>query len=152
MQEGGKGSGRGESWSLETHAEQFINKAPPGNKSLKRCVLLLAHLFELQREHGAAEPVEAFTAQAYKASCEALAHGGVWDAAWPLLGLPDPDERVPSMLSPAERVASAAYLKEKKMLRELHRANPKDPPPGRTPKSGGGGGGGAGGGAAASTD
>ena len=89
---------------------------------------------------------EAFTCQCYKAAMEALAHNGSWEAAWPILCLPDPDEKMASLVSPAEQVAVAALLKEKKTLKELTRARPAG---GDTPTGKGGGRGGSGKGSAA---
>jgi hypothetical protein len=87
-----------------------------GHKSLKKCLKILAHLYELQREYGAEPHVQAFTAQAYKASVEAVYANGSWELAWPLLGLPDPEEKARPITSPAERVALAALAKERKSL------------------------------------
>ena len=44
---------------------------------------------------------------------------GNWDLAWPLLGIPDPEERETQLLSPTERVAMTALAKEKKVLTDV---------------------------------
>ena len=47
---------------LETRADQVIDGVN-GHRSLKKAIKLLAHLFELCREHGASEQVGAFVVQ-----------------------------------------------------------------------------------------
>ncbi len=58
-------------------------------------------------------------AQAIKVTGDVCRSGGSWDLAWPLLGVPDLEEKDHQMLSPAERVAMAALAKERKVLAEV---------------------------------
>ena len=121
----------GEPWSLETHATNAVADVH-GHKALKKQLVIMAHLFELCREHGAAPQVEAFIAQSYKVVLETLANNGSWEMSWPILGLPDPDEKMASVLSPGEKVALAALVKEKKLLKDTQRAV-RPEVPARTP-------------------
>ena len=93
-------------------------------------LVILANLYDLGRVEGAPDRTQAFTAQAYKAAVEALNNNGDWSLAWPLIGLPDPDDRVRQVTMPAERVALVALAKERKLLKEAMTPPPKNPPKG----------------------
>ena len=99
-------------WSMERLAENRV-KEMEGHRTLKKCVILLAHLYEMQR-HREAEPIyaRAFTAQALKCALDAMNSKGAW-LTWPLLGLNDPDRTELSLTTANERVALAALAKEK---------------------------------------
>ena len=117
------------SWSVSENAERLCTRVP-GHISLKKFTVILAHLYQLQRRYGSnPEYPRAFTAQAYKVVSDTLQRGGCWELTWPLLGLADPEEREPQLLSATEKVAVAALHKERKVLQEVVAAVKKSRPP-----------------------
>jgi hypothetical protein len=105
-------------WSTEVHAQSTC-RAAEGHKTLQKLITILGHLCELLRQRPQnPEYGRAFALQAYKASLEALKNNGNWELAWPLLGIPSPDENLESIVAPAERVALVALQKERRMLKE----------------------------------
>ena len=98
----------GEAWSFVSHADSVWDTVA-GHKSCKKCFKILAHLYGLLREYGTEPHVEASCARAYKASVEAVCANASWELAWPVLGFPDPEEKVRPITIPAERVALAAW-------------------------------------------
>ena len=91
-------------------------------------IIILGHLCELFRIYPSnPEYPQSFACQAYKAGLEAAQNQGSWELAWPLLGLPDPDRKEPSIASGTERVALATLAKEKKVFLEV--ANRTRPTP-----------------------
>ena len=81
-------------------------------------ILSIAHLYELFRLHPhEPEHPQAFCGALYKAAIEASRNNGAWDMSWPLLGLEDPDETQPTILSGSERVAVPALVREQQVLK-----------------------------------
>ena len=90
---------------------------------MKKLLRILGHTYELMRRHPTDPSLaRAFVAQSFKVSLEVSRAGGSWDLAWPLLGLPDPEEGESQALSLAERVAMAALAKERKVLPAISQA------------------------------
>ena len=105
-------------WSLEQHARQ-VNSEIDGHRTLKKFILVMAHLFELQKQYREYPQVShAFTMTAYKCAVAAAGANGSWELSWDLLGLPDPDASTRPLMSSAEQVAMVALAKERKVLSE----------------------------------
>ena len=122
----------GVTWKVTDNAERSIERVD-GHVSLKKGVSILAHAYDLCRRYPQnPEYIRAFLAQGYKVSLDALIRHGSWELSWPLLGIPDPEEKESQLLSPTERVAVAALAKEKKVLLEVAnsvRTQPRRPRP-----------------------
>ena len=112
----------GMSWSVEDHSRRAA-AALNGHRTLQKTLVILGHAYELFRlypEHP--QYAKAFIAQAYKVSLDAAQRNGSWALAWPLLGIPDPDENYRPPFAATEQVAMAALAKEKKALAEVAKA------------------------------
>ena len=80
------------------------------HRTLAVMITVLARGYELSRQGRPNGPhMCAFVGQAFKCALEASKRKDSWWLQWPLLGLPDPDERGTSHTPPTGRVGSAAY-------------------------------------------
>ena len=112
----------GQAWSCSQAADRQIERMT-GHVTMKKLLRILGHTYELMRRHPTDPSLaRAFVAQSFKVSLEVSRAGGSWDLAWPLLGLPDPEEGESQALSPGERVAMAALAKERKVLSDISQA------------------------------
>ena len=137
----------GQPWSLSQHS-RMVCENTQGHRVLKRCLVMMSHLYDLAKVERAPSRLTASVGQFYKVLNETVINQGSWELSWPLSGLPDPDERIRSTASAAERVALVALAKEKKLLREAVAAHPGPKEyqgTGKQPKGGGKASGGAGG-------
>jgi len=137
----------GQPWSLSQHS-RMVCENTQGHRVLKRCLVMMSHLYDLAKVERAPSRLTASVGQFYKVLNETVINQGSWELSWPLSGLPDPDERIRSTASAAERVALVALAKEKKLLREAVAAHPGPKEyqgTGKPPKGGGKASGGAGG-------
>jgi hypothetical protein len=106
----------GQAWSLEAIARSHVAQLE-GHRTLAKTIVILAHAYELCRQSPNSDPrARAFLGQSFKCALEASNNKGSWNLVWPLLGLPDPDDKSLSLMSAAEKVGVAAYQKEKTIL------------------------------------
>jgi hypothetical protein len=96
---------------------ESVNEALEGQRTLKNLIALLNHWVALHR-HLSPERPRAFSLQSLTASIEAARSGKLWELAWPLWGIRDPDARRPSITVPAENVAFVAFANEMERLTE----------------------------------
>ena len=108
------------------HADR-VNAATAGHKTLKKMIKVLAHAYELTRQYPN-DPlvVKAFLANAYKSATQAAAHNGSWEHSYAILGIPDPEEAVVSVMSPMERLAMVALAKERQLLSATTKVKEKE--------------------------
>ena len=112
----------GLAWSRSQAADRQIERMT-GHVTMQKLLRIWGYNYELMRRHPT-DPffARAFAAQSFKVTLEVSRAGGSWELAWPLLGLPDPEEGESQALSPGERVAMAALAKERKVLSEISQA------------------------------
>ena len=94
-----------------------MHEALEGQRTLKHLIALLNHWVALHRRLSPERP-RAFSLQSLTASIEAARSGKLWELAWPLWGIRDPDARRPSITVPAENVAFVAFANEMERLTE----------------------------------
>ena len=107
-------------WSLQAYGDSRITWTSQQD-DLRRMFAMMATLHSLDRA-GKHELVGAKIAQFAKAIELAQRSKGVWTAAWPLTGLPEPNPKQSglenTLAHPAEYAAVSAYLREQKALED----------------------------------
>ena len=106
----------GQAWSLEAIARAHVAQLE-GHRTLAKTLVILEHAYEFCRQSPNSDPrVRAFFGQSFRCALEASNSKGSWNLVWPLLGLPDPDDKSLSLMSATEKVGVASYQKEKTIL------------------------------------
>lgn len=119
----------GESWSFSKHAREQVLPLAAQHHTLRKIVVILAHLLDLARTETPSR-VYAFATQAYKAAQAAASHPNKeWSYGWPLLNIDDPDVAPRPLYTPTEHAALAAWHRDQVAIDRGVLAPPAGSPP-----------------------